>query len=357
MIPIYIGSTMGYSGKSLVTLGLGLRMQADGLNVGYMKPFGRVPTTEHGALTDGDAYFMRRTLDLNDPMELVCPVVYTQDLMAEALRGKGKGLMPSVMKSFRSLSKGRDVLLLGGAKDMNDGALFGISGLRLVRETGARVIMVDPFSGEACMDCLLTAKEMLGDSLIGAVVNKAPIDGIEYIKGMAGPFLKKKGIPLLGVLPSDKLLNAITIKQLNESLGGKVLCCPDRLDELVENFLIGAMDVESALKYFRKTPNKAVVTGAHRSDIQLAALETSTKCLVLTGDLLPNDLILAKAQMAGVPVLSVKHDTLSTVERFEAILGKVRIREDRKVSRASELMDKYFDFGMFYRKAGIKKPR
>jgi len=122
------------------------------------------------------------------------------------------------------------------------------------------------------------------------------------------------------------------------------------------NLSIGAMDVESALKYFRRTPNKAVITGGHRADIQLAALETSTKCLVLTGDLLPNALIISKAKASGVPVISVKYDTLATVETLEAVLGKVRIREERKVARAMELMRTHFDYGAFYAKAGIRKP-
>ena len=355
MVSIYIGATAGYSGKSLVSMGLGLRMKQDGFNVGYMKPFGRVPTIEGGTLTDGDALFMKKTLELTDALEDICPVVYTHDLMTEALRGKGRDVFAKVKAAYSRLAKGRDALILGGAKDFYDGSSIGVPATKLIKEFESKVVVVDPFDGDFCVDCLLSVKELIGESLIGAVINKVPPDGVEYMRKTAGPFLKKKGIPLLGVLPVDKVLNSITIRQLNESLGGRVLCSHDRLDEFVENFSIGAMDVESALKYFRRTPNKAVVTGGHRSDIQLAALETSTKCLVLTGDLLPNDLILGKAQMAGVPIISVKHDTLSTVERFEAILGRARIREERKVSRAASLMQDNFDFDTFYARAGLKR--
>ncbi|HLB25176.1 MAG TPA: phosphotransacetylase family protein [Nitrospirota bacterium] len=356
MVPVYIGSTMGYSGKSLVTLGLALKMQEDGLGVGYMKPFGRVPMVERGVLTDGDASFMKKVLDLKAPSEKLCPVVYSQDLLADALRGRGKDMMRKVLQAYASVSRGMDVTLIGGARDVHDGSFLGISGLRLIRETGAKVVMVDPFSGEVCVDCLLAVRDMVGDSLVGAVINKVPPEGMEYLRGMVAPFLKKKGIPLLGMLPSDKLLNSITVRQITESLGGTALCCEEKQDELVENLSIGAMDVESALKYFRRTPNKAVITGGHRADIQLAALETSTKCLVLTGDLLPNALIISKAKASGVPVISVKYDTLATVETLEAVLGKVRIREERKVARAMELMRTHFDYGAFYAKAGIRKP-
>jgi len=354
MVPVYVGSTAGYSGKSLVTLGLGLKMLEDGLSVGYMKPLGRTPIMVDGSLTDGEARFMKDTLGLPDPIGDICPVVYTQDLVAGSFSGKVKGLPGKVRKAYSALAKGRDAILMSGGKDIYDGGSLGLSGVALIRAFSAKAVVVDPFSGDISVDRLLAVKEMLGPLMIGSVINKVPPSGLDYLRDMVGPYLKKKGIPLLGVLPVDKMLNAITVGQLRESLGGKALCCEDRQDELVENFLIGAMDVESALKYFRKTPNKAVVTGGHRSDIQLAALETSTKCLVLTGDMPPNDLIISKARTAGVPIIMVKHDTLTTVERIEAVVGKTRILENKKVTRARDLMQKHFDYAEFYRKAGIK---
>jgi uncharacterized protein len=355
MVPLYVGSTTSYSGKSLVSLGIALKMQEDGLKVMYMKPYGRVPTVEGGVLTDGDVLFMKKKLNLSGPVERLCPVVYSRDLMAESIHGRDKDLFKKFMAAYKAVSKDADIVILGGARDIYDGKSIGISGIRIIRETGAKAVMVDPFSGEVCIDCLLSLKDILGDNLIGAVINRVPPDGMDYIKETAGPYLKKKGIPLLGILPADLLLNSITVRQVSESVGGTVLCCEDKLDELVENLSIGAMDVENALKYFRRTHNKAVITGGHRPDIQLAALETSTKCIILTGDLLPNALIIAKAKTSGVPIISVKGDTLSTVNRLESVLGKVRIREEAKVGRAMELMKKHFDFDMLYEKMGIKK--
>ena len=93
------------------------------------------------------------------------------------------------------------------------------------------------------------------------------------------------------------------------------------MDELVEHFMIGAMNVESALSYFRKVSNKAVITGGDRSDIQLAALETPTKCLILTGELYPNASILGRAQEVGVPIVVVRADTANTLEVCENPFG------------------------------------
>jgi len=114
------------------------------------------------------------------------------------------------------------------------------------------------------------------------------------------------------------------------------------------------MDVDSALSYFRRTPNKAVITGAHRADIQLAAIETSTRCIILTGGLPTNDVVIGKAEAKGVPILSVMDDTFTTIDRIEGSMGKTNIREQRKVERVRELMKAEFDMDRFLK--AVKQP-
>jgi len=181
-----------------------------------------------------------------------------------------------------------------------------------------------------------------------------PPQSLPEVEQMVVPFLVSKGVEVLGVLPLDKVLDAVTVRQMVEILDGKVLCAPEKLDEFVERFSVGAMDVDAALGYFRKLPNKAVITGGHRADIQLAALETSTKCLVLTGDQTPNDIIVTRARELGVPIVLVHHDTLATVEKLESVLGRIRIREDRKVQRARELLRDRLNVRRIIEKVGLK---
>jgi len=114
---------------------------------------------------------------------------------------------------------------------------------------------------------------------------------------------------------------------------------------MIERFCVGAMDVEQALRVFRGISRKAVVTGGNRTDIQLAALETDTVCLVLTGGVAPNDLILSRAREKGVAILTVAEDTMSTVDRFESLLGRMRIREPEKVRRGIKLVRANVDTG------------
>ena len=76
-----------------------------------------------------------------------------------------------------------------------------------------------------------------------------------------------------------------------------------RFEESVEHFLVGAMGAESALSDFRRKPNKAVITGGDRTDIMLAALETSTCSSGADGNLYPAAHVLNRADEWCVPVL------------------------------------------------------
>ena len=148
---------------------------------------------------------------------------------------------------------------------------------------------------------------------------------------------------MLALLPRSPIMRSITVREIVARLNAEVLCCPNRLDLMVETLTIGAMNVNSALRYFRKATNMAVVTGGDRTDIQFAALETSTQCLVLTGQIPPSPEILERAADLEVPIVSVDSDTLSTVERIDELFGQVRLHEPIKVQCMQELIAAHFD--------------
>jgi BioD-like phosphotransacetylase family protein len=86
----------------------------------------------------------------------------------------------------------------------------------------------------------------------------------------------------------------------------------------------------------------------------LAALETSTHCLILTGHTPPQSLIINRAEDLEVPVLSVNSDTLTTVEIIDRSFGKVPIHESIKVERIRSLMSQHFDIERTIDYLGLK---
>lgn len=353
MVPIFIVSNCGYTGKTLLALGLALNLIEKGYKVGYIKPIGRTPVKRGKDVYDEDAVFIKEVLSLPDPLGVISPFVSTyetQSLLFEERLGDVKKRITDALKSQAD----KDFVLIGGAGNLFEGAVLDINALSLLKELNGHALMVESWRGDISMDTLLGGYRLLGKNFTGGILNKVPTNSMAHVRDDVRPFLEKKGVRVLGVFQKDSVLESITVRQLVEALNGTVLCCEDRLDESVEHFSVGAMDVDSALRYFRRTPNKAVITGAHRSDIQLAAMETSTKCIILTGGLHTNEVVLGKAQSLGIPIISVKDDTFTTIEKIDSVSGKTRIREKGKIDRAKELISAGFDMEGFLKAVGGK---
>jgi hypothetical protein len=356
MVPIFIASNSGYSGKTLLVLGLALKLQESGYSVGYIKPIGKSPVKLGSGVYDSDALFIKEALSLSDPLEVISPFVYSFETWGRIFSGEVKDPMRYIKKAVNAMSD-RDFIIIGGPGNFFEGAALGLDSRRMISRLKAAVLLVQAWRGDLSMDIFLGARSLLKENLLGGIINKVPSSSLNHVREGVKPFLEKSGVDVFGIFEKDRLLEAVPIRELVEILNGKVLCCEDRLEDFVEHFSIGAMDVDSALSHFRRTPNKAVITGAHRSDIQLAAMETSTKCIILTGGLYTNDVVLGKAIAKGIPIISVSDDTFTTMDRIEGIMGKSRIRDLGKITRAKQLMDSSFDMERFLGKVKMTRGR
>jgi len=345
MVVLYVCSSESFAGKSLATLMLGRHYQEAGLKVAYFKPIGSLPTRYEGVMTDEDAAFITQALRLESPPEALCPVLLTPEVLHQVFAGQPPDFLGAIDRAFKAVSADKDLVLVGGlGSACCTGTVLGLNPAQIIDHLKAKALMIGRYSDDRSADMMLAAKSALGDRILGIIINGVPRNQRERVREEIAPFLERKGLTVFGILPRDQILSSISVRELAEEVGARLLCCEECLDELVEHFSVGAMSVESALRYFRRTANKAVITGGDRSDIQLAALETSTRCLILTGDLYPHPRILTRAEEARVPILLTREDTLSTVERIERVLGKLRIREPKKIQRAMELAKEYLDF-------------
>ncbi len=340
---VYIASVDTYSGKSLAALALGLHLREAGHRVGYFKPLGALPVTVRDVTTDEDAYFVSNRLNPDAPLDAICPVLLTPELTQRALREDVAGLKEQIKEGFDRVAADRDVVIIGGLGKLARGSLLGLSGPAIAELLEARVVVLSKFVPDVSVEEVLLARRLLGERFAGVIFNFVAPDDEEAVHGELGQHLERRGIPVLGVLPPDELLSAITVRELMANLPAKLLCCEKGVDELIVHFVIGAMGVASAAKYFRQLADKAVITGGDRADIQLAALQTATKAIVLTGNIYPSAVIVKRAQQLGIPLLLASHDTLATVARIEEILGRLRVRAATKVQRARALFDKHVD--------------
>ena len=125
---------------------------------------------------------------------------------------------------------------------------------------------------------------------------------------------------------------------------GAILNASGATDELVKNIIVGAMSIDSALSFLSLKSDKAVITRVDRPDIQLAALETSTKCLVLSGSKEPSIYnVFQKAENRGIPIISTDNSTDDIVTSIENALIKSRFSQEKKLPKLAEIMKQHLD--------------
>lgn len=340
---LLIGSTEAYSGKSATVLGITRQLTEQGIDVAYGKPLGTCMSSDATGMVEEDVTFLTNTLGLS-AKRVLAPILYLDnDTICKRLKGEDRTDYSQILQDYVARAKG-DLILLEGPATLWEGSLFNLSVADIAEVVDASILLVARYNSLLSVASLITAKKFLGDRLLGVVINNIPSEELATVKNLLKPYLEQQGIPVLGMIPQERLLTSVSVRELAKRLDAQVLCRQDRLDLMVESLSIGAMNVNAALEYFRQRENMAVVTGSDRTELQLAALETSTNCLILTGHIPPQPLILNRAEDLEIPVLSVDLDTLTTVEIVDRAFGKVPIHENIKVNCVVDLMTKHFDF-------------
>ena len=328
MSTLYVTSLEAGVGKTAVCAGLGRYLLNNGRKAGFFKPI--IAGGEGLPVTgvDSDGIFMKRILSLGEPLENICPFIADH-----------AGLVDRVKQAYDRVSADKDVVIIEGV----DGGLAEVS-LRVAEALDARVIIVTACSGQLPGPELFDAAKGFGRYLLGAVLNRVPgrrvADVYDEISGQSG----RVGVDILGVFPEDRVLLALTVGELAEWVEGEIISSPDKSEELVESLMLGAMVVDPGPEYFARKSGKAVVVRGERPDMQLAALETSTRCLILTGGTPPVPVVLDSARIKGVPIILVKGDTITTVNSIEQVPGKGRFNQEKKLPRLTAIMEEHFDF-------------
>jgi uncharacterized protein len=352
---LLIASTEAYCGKSATILGLSTLAQSKEISIGYGQPL----ATDFGEKSEdsaANAKFLANTLGLL-PNNVKLPLLsLDRNLMNERLQGKDERDYSSAVQTYVEQIDG-DLILLEGPSNLWEGSIFNLSVPEIAESINASILLVARYHPQLLVGSLLTAKKFLGDRLLGVVINDVPPAELANATTTIKPYLENQQIPVLGLIPTDRILNSVSVREIAKRLNAEVLCCSEHLDWMVETLSIGAMNVNSALGYFRQRENMAVITGGDRAELQMAALETSTHCLILTGRIPPKQLIIERAESLEIPVLSVDTDTLTTVEVVDNAFGRVPLQEAIKVKQIKYLMEQHFDINRLLKYLGLETAR
>ncbi|MGD8857349.1 MAG: AAA family ATPase, partial [Chloroflexota bacterium] len=226
MKSLYVTSVERYSGKTATCLALGQRFQADGYTVGYLKPLSLQPWRIAGKVADEDAAFVKEVLGLAaEPWEL-SPVVVTPGFLNDYLKNQTEtNLIETVLSACQKIAcDDQDVLLLEGGGSLREGYVVGLPTPEVAKTFDSDALVLVKYRDEVrVLDDALVAQSRLGDLLCGIIINRVPEAALRFVSDTAVPYLEKRGIAVLGVLPEVRGLQAITVAELVEVLKARVL--------------------------------------------------------------------------------------------------------------------------------------
>jgi BioD-like phosphotransacetylase family protein len=298
---LYVVAVEKGAGKTAVCAGIAASLMAGGKKVGYLKP-----QAGNKDNPDSDIAFMRQVLGAAD-------VVNAPDIV-----------------------QGRDVVLVEADLGARPGDKLTKTAYGAAREMKARAIAVEGYTGQP--SGYSAAYKGFGEDLLGVVLNKVPASQLKRAREEAEKDFGATGIKVLGLVPEDRRLLAITVAELAASIRGKIITSPEKSDELVEQFMLGAMTVGSGLGYFQRRRNKAAIIHQDRPDMQLAALETPTRCLVLSGSENPPLYNVRRtAEVHGIPIILTAASTDEVVAGIEESLLSARLNQVKKLEALAAL--------------------
>lgn len=333
------------SGKTAVVLGLALKFKELGYKVGYFKPIDNGRKSATGKIPGGDAVLMRHVLDMSASIGEISPVKAGPSYLTRFETNADN--LQDINVAYEGIARECDVVLTEGPVFPYVLSSIGLDSASLARELGASLVTVQQVADDYSLDQVIFYNRYiagLGMPPVGTIFSNVPRSLLAKTEGVFRPAIENAGFKTVGIIPSRPEISSPTVNEYRERLGGEVLVGQENMDRLVEDLVVGAMTMDSALTYLRRAANKAVIMGGDRADLAMAALETHTSVLILTGGLYPDVKVLARAGEKGVPVILTHQDTYGVIEMLSQVSRHLKPTDKEGIQIAKDNVDQYCDW-------------
>lgn len=350
---LYISTTEAGTGKALIALGVidfALRRIK---RVGFFRP---VAESDPDAAKDDDIELILNHFGLQQSYEASFGVSSKEAL--QLLRDhRPDEIIERIIAKYKALEENCEFLVAEGTDYLVEStSAFEFNFNReIAKNLGCPVLVVGNAKGRSAEEAVnpvriaIDSYRFRGCEIFGAVLNKAEASESAALAASLQKLYGDKNW-LLGVIPADRSLSSPRVAEIAEQLGAQVLYGEKRLDSLVFDYLVAAMQSQHALEWLRE--NHLVITPGDRADVILAVMQAdqSSKYPELAGLLLstgfaPESSVakLIDGLADPLPVLSVRTDTFTTASRMRTIRAHLRAGDADKIDRSIELFDRQMD--------------
>ena len=218
-----------------------------------------------------------------------------------------------------------------------------------IRAVGGVAVLVER-SADLTAGKVAALQKEIGQAFVGLVLTAVPRVRTAAIAGT----LAQKGIPILAFLPEDRLLSSPSIGEMAQALQAETLFADGRTEEVIERVTIASISADPGQDYFARFDRQAVVVRCDKPDLQLAALNADSRCLILSGGQMPLAYVSERAEAEGVPLLITDKDTVTAVQALEDLYLKSRFGH-QKAERIGQLMAERLDYERLLRALGLRQ--
>ena len=352
---IFVAATRMNDGKTTACLGLFAALQHLYPRVGFIKPVGQRYVEVEGLKVDEDSYLLDMIYNVHVPIESMSPITidptFTRRFLANPEETYAQ-LVDKICRAFDRVSWEKDFTLIEGTGHAGVGSVFELSNARVARILDAKVILVCPGGIGRPVDEIALNKALfdkVGVEIIGAILNKVEADKIPQIAHYAGLGLARLGVPLLGVLPVQKMLSAPNLSQVAEEIGGRWLNARGAgVHERILRVVVGAMTAKGIIDHLQ--PGNLLITPGDRDDVILAAISATsisgTKAIagiILTNDILPHPKLLELLAQTDLPVIAAREDAYTITSKIHNMTVKTQPQDTDKIPVIKQLVTEHVD--------------
>ncbi|MEM9887447.1 MAG: AAA family ATPase [Bacteroidota bacterium] len=352
---IYVAATRQHVGKTTSTLGLVTALKHRGIKVGYCKPVGQQSIDLNSILVDKDALLFSDVMDFHLEADVHSPVILGKGATSAYIDHPEKYTYPEqVLKAAQLIEERSELVIYEGTGHPGVGSVVELSNADVAKMVNAGVVMVVEGGIGSTIDMLsmcMAKFEQKGVPLLGVIVNKVIPEKKEKVADYVGKYLRRKGIPLLGVLPYDKSLAYPLMQTVCSAINGIAIYNGDRLKENeVAGILAGSvMDVER----IKNSSDLLLVVSSRLVDTALLKIQEVTKLMgteespisgiVATGQGELEIKSLDYIKKHQIPLVRTSLDTFGVVLKHSNIEVKINRATPWKVKRAIEMIEKNVD--------------
>jgi BioD-like phosphotransacetylase family protein len=346
----YLSSLEESVGKSFISIGFIQKLKKEGKKFAYFKPIG-IPKSAFTNKADPDVGFILNTVYQTDhPYDVISPVSipdsYYIDLVDSARKEES---LEKIKNAYDVIAKSVDYLVIEGNPSIRKFIRIGLDDVTIAQTLGINELLyVCKKSSDRVIDNIFFTKnyfEYRKVSIKAILFNKIDFEYIARIKELTEDHINRYNIPVLGIIEKSLELFSPRVNEIKEQIGGELINekASSGLNNLVETFLIGAMNAQPALKYLRQVKKAAFITGGDRTDLAMAALEQDVSTLILTGFIQPDMSVITLANEKGIPIILSPSDTYTTMRNLERL--KPGIQED-EMEKVLHLIEKEINWDL-----------